>query len=130
MRLNCVESFYAFFLHFCSKHSEERGQPTTVRSYVGLVGHDLATCKGVADCGQGPLQRGDRLGGWQPLAGTTAYSATSARGGRQRPARKGKLLAATLKRATPTASPQGAAAHGQGCRQGGDDSTIRVREEG
>ncbi|RWW40158.1 hypothetical protein BHE74_00054441 [Ensete ventricosum] len=117
-----------------SKHIEERGQPTTVRPYVGVVGHDQAPYKGGWPW-PGHLQGGGRLWprppakgrsaaakaplhrGWQPLAGTTAYSATSIRGGRQRPARKGKLLAASLKRATPTTSPQGAAAHGQGCRQ-------------
>ncbi|RRT31849.1 hypothetical protein B296_00022968 [Ensete ventricosum] len=59
MRLNRIESFYAFLLYFRSKRSkEEAGRPATARPPAGAAGHDLATFKGAGDCGQGPLQRG------------------------------------------------------------------------
>ncbi|RWW69808.1 hypothetical protein BHE74_00022550 [Ensete ventricosum] len=86
------------------------------RPTIGSTGHGLATCKGVANCGQGPLQRPTGCGqgplhrrrpataslqGWQAHVGTAACSAVpagaagyrvaSARGGRQQPACMGLL---------------------------------------
>ncbi|RWW45296.1 hypothetical protein BHE74_00048875 [Ensete ventricosum] len=72
MRLNHVESFYAFLLRFRSKHNEEEdGRPATARPPTRVVGHGLATCKGVADYSQGLLQRGDWLRPRPPTQGAT-----------------------------------------------------------
>ncbi|RWV90851.1 hypothetical protein GW17_00046910 [Ensete ventricosum] len=80
IKLNRIESFYAFLLHFCNKRNKDRGQPAMARPYAGVADHGLATCTRATDCSQGPLQRSDRL--------------------RPRPLAKGRLDAAR-------ASPQG-----------------------
>ncbi|RWV94918.1 hypothetical protein GW17_00042508 [Ensete ventricosum] len=49
MRLNHIESFYAFLLHFHSEGSEEEGRPATTSTHVVSTTH-----------GQGPLQGGSR----------------------------------------------------------------------
>ncbi|RZS27585.1 hypothetical protein BHM03_00061083, partial [Ensete ventricosum] len=36
--------------------NEERGWLATIRPRARAAGHGLATCKGVVDCSQGPLQ--------------------------------------------------------------------------
>ncbi|RZS28739.1 hypothetical protein BHM03_00062391, partial [Ensete ventricosum] len=60
MRLNRVESFYAFLLHFCSEGNEE-GRPATASPYVGPSTHGQAAakapCKGAVGCGQGQPER-------------------------------------------------------------------------
>ncbi|RZS06993.1 hypothetical protein BHM03_00037750 [Ensete ventricosum] len=112
MRLNYVESFYAFLLCFYSKHSDERGQSTVAGPFVGVAGHGLATCKRVAGCCQSPMQMGGRLRPRPPTQGATdcgqgpmhrgrpatastvpvgaaGCRATPARGSLQWPARKG-----------------------------------------
>ncbi|RZS12667.1 hypothetical protein BHM03_00044151, partial [Ensete ventricosum] len=105
MRLNRVESFYTFLLCFYSKHSEEEdGQLATTRPPTGAVDHSLATYKGSAGCGHGPLQRGDRLwprppaqgaiGCGQPAGAASAcghgrFQRSTHWGGRQRPGCKG-----------------------------------------
>ncbi|RWV88534.1 hypothetical protein GW17_00049370, partial [Ensete ventricosum] len=59
MRLNHVESFYEFLLHFCSKRSEEEdGQPATARP----------SCRGGRPR-PGHLQGGDRLWPRPPAQG-------------------------------------------------------------
>ncbi|RWV97686.1 hypothetical protein GW17_00039508 [Ensete ventricosum] len=121
MRLNCVESFYAFLLHFHSKGSPYKGQPgmamaspiAGVATYSGNNPEGtndyrqqpgrkglLPTTRpqgGVANCSQDPPARG-RLAAAMPLArgGTrrpAAHGAT-ARGSHPRPGRRWQLLAA------------------------------------
>ncbi|RWV87360.1 hypothetical protein BHE74_00052374 [Ensete ventricosum] len=53
MRLNRVESFYAFFLRFRSEGNKEEGWPATASPHVGLATHGQAA----AGCGQGQLAR-------------------------------------------------------------------------
>ncbi|RWW35602.1 hypothetical protein BHE74_00059450 [Ensete ventricosum] len=68
MRLNRVESFYAFLLYFCSERSEE-GRPTMTMPPARVAGH-----------GQGPC-RGDWLCP-RPHASAAAHKrATASRGG-------------------------------------------------
>ncbi|RWV78439.1 hypothetical protein GW17_00060600 [Ensete ventricosum] len=43
MRLNHVELFYAFLLHFRSESSEERGRPTMSRPSTNVADHGQAT---------------------------------------------------------------------------------------
>ncbi|RZR92101.1 hypothetical protein BHM03_00020350 [Ensete ventricosum] len=59
MRLNHVESFYVFLLHFRSEGNHCKGQPgmATTSPLVGVVDH----LQGGGRLRQGPLQRGDRL---------------------------------------------------------------------
>ncbi|RRT37759.1 hypothetical protein B296_00019726 [Ensete ventricosum] len=45
IRLNHIESFYAFLLHFCSECNEER-RPATARSLEGVVDHGQAPYRG------------------------------------------------------------------------------------
>ncbi|RWV85633.1 hypothetical protein GW17_00052559 [Ensete ventricosum] len=45
MRLNRVESFYAFLLYFCSERSEE-GRPTMTMSPARVAGHGQGPCRG------------------------------------------------------------------------------------
>ncbi|RWW42056.1 hypothetical protein BHE74_00052420 [Ensete ventricosum] len=94
MRLNCVESFYAFLLLFRSEGSPYKGQPgiATASRLVGAVGHQQGggrlqptpPVKGATDCGQAPCKgghpqwlqprvheaaRGQAAGGGCPLQG-------------------------------------------------------------
>ncbi|RWV97618.1 hypothetical protein GW17_00039581 [Ensete ventricosum] len=46
MRLNRVESFYAFLLRLWNKRSEERRQSAMARPSVGMAGHGQASCRG------------------------------------------------------------------------------------
>ncbi|RRT45304.1 hypothetical protein B296_00046774 [Ensete ventricosum] len=85
------------------------------RPPTGVTGHGLATYKGAASYGQGPLQRGGLL---RP-AGMVSCSTTL-------------VGAASSQGAVPTASRQGVAASSDSDashRDGGDD-TVRMREEG
>ncbi|RWV76791.1 hypothetical protein GW17_00062486 [Ensete ventricosum] len=56
MRLNRVESFYAFLLHFYSKGNEEEGRPATASPMYGRPPmarpRPRPPCKGVAGYGQ------------------------------------------------------------------------------
>ncbi|RRT59539.1 hypothetical protein B296_00021074 [Ensete ventricosum] len=71
IRSNRVESFYTFLLCFCSKRSEERGQPAMAKPSAGVAGHGqapyrgsrprLATCKGRRAMAKAPCTRGCRL---------------------------------------------------------------------
>ncbi|RWW40823.1 hypothetical protein BHE74_00053730 [Ensete ventricosum] len=103
MILNCVESFYAFLLHFRSKRNEEDGWPATARPPIGVTGHDLATCKGVSGCGQAPC-KGATSCGQGPLhrgRPTTASPQGTARSVRPQGQHQ------------PMARPQGLAARGE-----------------
>ncbi|RWV84644.1 hypothetical protein GW17_00053628 [Ensete ventricosum] len=71
MRLNRVESFYAFLLRFRSERSEERGRPTIVRPSARVT----ATVR--------PLQ------GWPQVA------RVASKGGRPWPAHKGRCSPAS-----------------------------------
>ncbi|RWW23102.1 hypothetical protein GW17_00012674 [Ensete ventricosum] len=55
MRLNRVESFYAFLLHFRNEGSEEEGWPATTSPHTRPATHGQAAAKppykGAADCG-------------------------------------------------------------------------------
>ncbi|RWW25164.1 hypothetical protein GW17_00010509 [Ensete ventricosum] len=90
MRLNHVESFYVFLLHFRSKHSEEEdGRPATTRPLAGAVG-----------CGQvGPLQRGDLLRLMPPARGRSAVAKAPCKGATgcgQGPMHRGRPAPASL----------------------------------
>ncbi|RRT32364.1 hypothetical protein B296_00041999 [Ensete ventricosum] len=85
-----------------------RGRPTVAKAH----------CKGVIGCGEGPLHRGrpacradKRLLAWpliarhpqgQPATGATGCRLAPARGGHQRPARKGLLAHDEVIGAAPT----------------------------
>ncbi|RWW37126.1 hypothetical protein BHE74_00057804 [Ensete ventricosum] len=123
LRLNRVESFYAFLLYFYSKCSEERRQPAMANPSAGVAGHGKAPAKGATGCGNCPRAR--------PLA---AQCLT------ERLAHKGLLPTARV-----TAS-RGSNVGRRGCRplvgrlsegkvccrlrKGGGSSVVRVREEG
>ncbi|RWW39244.1 hypothetical protein BHE74_00055443 [Ensete ventricosum] len=71
MRLNRVESFYAFLLHFYSEGNEEEGRPAPCRA-----GHPQpGQLQGSAGYSQGPLQGGDR-----PRPKPLAWPTTNRRG--------------------------------------------------
>ncbi|RZS23016.1 hypothetical protein BHM03_00055857 [Ensete ventricosum] len=62
MRLNHVESFYAFLLRFRSEDNEEEGQPGMARPFAkGAVGCGQAPCKGRSPAGATAARRHDRL---------------------------------------------------------------------
>ncbi|RWV86918.1 hypothetical protein GW17_00051145 [Ensete ventricosum] len=121
MRLNHVESFYAFLLHFHSKRSEEEdGRPATagppagaashdLATCKGAASHDLATCKGAASCGQGPLQMGDWL---RPRPFTNGRPGHLQGGGQQAPTGMAACSAAPAGVADYRVAPVGVA----GCR--------------
>ncbi|RWW46412.1 hypothetical protein BHE74_00047661 [Ensete ventricosum] len=109
MRLNRVESFYAFLLHFRSKRSkEENGRPTTAKPLVGRPatawpparGQPAVAktpCKGATGYGQGPLHKGRPAAA--SLQGRHPQGAARPRRGhksstRPRPARRGTVPAA------------------------------------
>ncbi|RRT75633.1 hypothetical protein B296_00002348 [Ensete ventricosum] len=46
MRLNRVESFYAFLLHFRNEGSKERGRSTMARPFAKATDHDQPPCRG------------------------------------------------------------------------------------
>ncbi|RWW60613.1 hypothetical protein BHE74_00032389 [Ensete ventricosum] len=73
MRLNRVESFYAFLLHFCSEGSKEEGRPATASPHVGPATHGQAAAKaphkGVGGYGQGHPARG-----YRPQRAVVAYA--------------------------------------------------------
>ncbi|RWV82386.1 hypothetical protein GW17_00056117 [Ensete ventricosum] len=77
MRLNRVESFYAFLLHFHSEGNEEEGQQGMTRPLA----------KGRPAAAR-PLARGGHPQGQQPSAGTTGCG-QAAKGGCLRRAYKG-----------------------------------------
>ncbi|RWV94903.1 hypothetical protein GW17_00042520 [Ensete ventricosum] len=75
MRLNRVESFYVFLLHFRSEGSEEEGRQATTIPYVGPATHGQAAakapCKGATGYGQdqpareaGAAREGSSPQGW------------------------------------------------------------------
>ncbi|RWW54691.1 hypothetical protein BHE74_00038714 [Ensete ventricosum] len=123
MRLNRVESFYAFLLHFRSEGSPSKGQPGMAMASP-LQGRST-TCKGVAGCGQAPYK------GWPaaakaPCKGATGCGQASCKGRppvgaatrKWRPpagavvARGHDRLRLARKGLSPAARPQGATAHG------------------
>ncbi|RWW29870.1 hypothetical protein GW17_00005582 [Ensete ventricosum] len=82
MRLNHVELFYAFLLHFLSEDSEEEGWPATASPHAGPATHGQAGCKWQSPAGAGggcppqgrkgqPRGQGCRLQG-RSLAGAVA----------------------------------------------------------
>ncbi|RRT46562.1 hypothetical protein B296_00000868 [Ensete ventricosum] len=56
MRLNRVELFYAFLLHFHSKGSEERGWQVMARASIGVVDYGQDLYRG-GPTRSGPLAR-------------------------------------------------------------------------
>ncbi|RWV88416.1 hypothetical protein GW17_00049494 [Ensete ventricosum] len=80
IRLNRVESFYAFLLRFRSEDSEEEGRPATASPHIGPTTHGQVGCKGqptatkapASMCGQGCPSMCDRpqpgRRGWLPAA--------------------------------------------------------------
>ncbi|RWW19814.1 hypothetical protein GW17_00016104 [Ensete ventricosum] len=114
MRLNRVESFYVFLLHFHSEGSEE-GRPATTNPHVGPATHGQAAakapCKGAGRLWPGPAHKEGRRRsqGQQPAGAATARWHTrlqrdARKGGRLQGARKGLSLAAN-----PTTSRGGGA---------------------
>ncbi|RRT58826.1 hypothetical protein B296_00024235 [Ensete ventricosum] len=93
MRLNRVESFYVFLLHFRSEESPCKGQPGMAMAspLAGVANH---------------LQGGDRLQPRPPYNATAGHGQAPCKG--QPPA-----VAAASQARTPATSPQGAAARGQ-----------------
>ncbi|RWV78039.1 hypothetical protein GW17_00061062 [Ensete ventricosum] len=67
MRLNHVESLYAFSLHFCNERSEERGGPATARPYAVVITDGLPVR---GDARPRPGRRGNArsqpVEGWRP----------------------------------------------------------------
>ncbi|RZS26521.1 hypothetical protein BHM03_00059868 [Ensete ventricosum] len=120
MRLNRVELFYAFVASIGSESRRylrgKGGHMLDVcmqRWLATAVDLGLATCKGATDCSQAPCKgaaarRGSNLQGAATYGHDRLHPAC--RGGRQRLARKGQLVAA---------NPQGAAARGQPCHRQG-----------
>ncbi|RZS03108.1 hypothetical protein BHM03_00033225 [Ensete ventricosum] len=111
MRLNRVESFYAFLLRFRSEGSPCKGQP-------GMA--TTSPLAGATDCSQGPLQRGGWLRsgparkGAVPARGQTAGAAAGG-GGLQYDTRKGLLPTVCIR--SPAASQQGTTDYGFGARR-------------
>ncbi|RZS04903.1 hypothetical protein BHM03_00035300 [Ensete ventricosum] len=133
MRLNHVESFYAFLLHFRSEDSEEEGRPTTASPHARLATHGQAAakapCKGATDYSRASLQ-----GSPTPLARAAAYRGDAcghdqlqpASGGGSHPRahllavrrpQRGRLLGAR-KALPPMASPVASKGGGAGCKGG------------
>ncbi|RWV84229.1 hypothetical protein GW17_00054069 [Ensete ventricosum] len=56
MRLNCIESFYAFLSCFLSEGSEKEGQPATASPHTGLATHGQTDCKGQSVAAKGPYK--------------------------------------------------------------------------
>ncbi|RWW60882.1 hypothetical protein BHE74_00032082 [Ensete ventricosum] len=89
MRLNRVESFYAFLLRFRSEGSEEEGRPATASPHARPATHSQAAtkapCKGAVDCSQGqPAKEADTAcRGSSPQGGAYGH-------GRLRPTRRGQ----------------------------------------
>ncbi|RWW51654.1 hypothetical protein BHE74_00041978 [Ensete ventricosum] len=79
-----------------------QGWLATTKPPTGVASHTLATCKEAADCGQGPLQRGDRLWPRPPARGWLDAAKAS----------PGQLPAASPQGAAPTA--RAAASKGSG----------------
>ncbi|RRT68547.1 hypothetical protein B296_00012357 [Ensete ventricosum] len=85
MRLNRVESFYAFLLHFRSKHSkEEDGRPTMARPYAGALAMAWPLAKGwlVVVKGRLAVAKAPCTGaaGCRQLVGVAGCRATPVRG--------------------------------------------------
>ncbi|RZS22860.1 hypothetical protein BHM03_00055690 [Ensete ventricosum] len=124
MRLNRVESFYAFLLRFRSEGSEEKGRPATASPHVAPATHGQAAakapCKGATDCGQGQPAReaGAARSGSSPQERPVPLTGAAARKGGS--CRHGQGLAAWHpQRGLVAGCPQGAATRGQPCRQQG-----------
>ncbi|RWW14688.1 hypothetical protein GW17_00021513 [Ensete ventricosum] len=108
MRLNRVESFYAFLLRFRSECREEEGRPATTSPHSGSAAR-------ATGCGQGPMPatakapcRGSRQHVLPPVGMAGPYrGGASRRRQRPRPGRKGQ---------PPTTRPQGAAARCEAAR--------------
>ncbi|RZR85288.1 hypothetical protein BHM03_00012234 [Ensete ventricosum] len=113
MRLNRVESFYAFFLRFRSEGNKEEGWPATASPHVGLATHGQAA----AGCGQGQLARvapACMAGCGQPAGvavarGHTCLQCSTLKGGRVYGVRKGL---------PPVASPTASRGGDVDCRGG------------
>ncbi|RWW03122.1 hypothetical protein GW17_00033742 [Ensete ventricosum] len=96
--------------------AKKDGRLATARPPAGAIGHNLATCKGVVGCGQGPLHRGDWLRPRPPTQGATGYgrparvAGTCGHGRLYRDAHKDdRLQGDAHKGQSLVASPQGAA---------------------
>ncbi|RWV87823.1 hypothetical protein GW17_00050144 [Ensete ventricosum] len=103
MRLNHVESFYTFLLHFYGKRSEERAQLAMARPSTGVAGYGLAT--------------------WLPLVGAPA-GATPMEGAAR--------VRGTDHKGNSSRSLAWRLPAGEGSRRlcrGSDDDIVRVREE-
>ncbi|RRT35060.1 hypothetical protein B296_00031267 [Ensete ventricosum] len=99
MRLNRVESFYTFLLHFRNKGSEEEGRPTIASPHVGPTTHGQAAARASTKGSPTAPTMGDsRPQGQQPV-GDSRLQHDARKGGRLQGARKGLLPAAN-----PTAS--------------------------
>ncbi|RWW48829.1 hypothetical protein BHE74_00045061 [Ensete ventricosum] len=88
-----------------------QGWLAMARPPTGAVGHGLATCKGVTDCGQGPLQRGDRLQLRPPARGRLDVARASPQG-QQLPTGIA-TCSVTSARVVGCSAPQGAVANSQ-----------------
>ncbi|RWW38770.1 hypothetical protein BHE74_00055978 [Ensete ventricosum] len=108
MRLNHVESFYTFLLHFYGKRSEERAQLAMARPSTGVAGYGLATCKEAAGL---PLVGAPA--GATPMEGAARVRGTDHKGNSSR-SLAWRLPASEGSRRL--------------CR-GSDDGIVRVREE-
>ncbi|RWW01782.1 hypothetical protein GW17_00035161 [Ensete ventricosum] len=127
MRLNHVESFYTFLLHFRSEGNEEEGREAATNPHVGPATHGQAKgpCKGAIDCSQGqPAREADvaRRGSSPHGRPTLLMGAAARRGGacehdKLWPTRRGgscprahSLAAQHPQRRPAPRHPQGAAA--------------------
>ncbi|RZS22926.1 hypothetical protein BHM03_00055763 [Ensete ventricosum] len=131
MRLNRIESFYAFLLHFLSEGSPFKGQPgmATTNPLAGAASYSQAPPARGRPAAARPPARGDRLQPRPPCRGAAGCgqapckgrptAAPMQRGGRLRPgparmcvARARGQTAGATARGWPTAArlPQGAAA--------------------
>ncbi|RWW59072.1 hypothetical protein BHE74_00034028 [Ensete ventricosum] len=113
MRLNRVESFYAFLLRFRSEGSKERGRPAMARPSTRAADHGHTPCRGgrprlaplqgrsattKAFCGGSHLRKAVVPPTARPQG--VAVRGVLVSGGRQRPACKGQLVATSLQGAT------------------------------
>ncbi|RWW36091.1 hypothetical protein BHE74_00058911 [Ensete ventricosum] len=88
MRLNRVESFYAFLLHFRSQSSKERRQLAMARPSARAAEHGHTPCRGGRPL-LAPIQ------GRPAVTKVAGAAASKKRLCRPRPGRKGRLAAAS-----------------------------------
>ncbi|RZS13865.1 hypothetical protein BHM03_00045490 [Ensete ventricosum] len=120
MRLNYVESFYAFLLCFRSEGSEEEGWPATASPHAGSATHGQVVAKalqggnrlrpGLARKGGRRRSRGQHPAGATAAHGHTCLHHDAHKGGRLQGAREGLPQAGLWRRRARAAAAYAGAA--------------------